>query len=67
MAIENDDIIEYYPDDFPIPSVLLLGFVNSNPIHIVCAPSDKALIIITAYYPDPNFWKNNWKDRKVIK
>lgn len=64
QAIEADDLIEFYQDDYPVPSVLILGFVNDNPLHIVCAPSDKALIIITAYHPDPKLWKNNWKERR---
>lgn len=64
QTIEADDIIEFYQDDYPIPNVLVLGYVNDRPIHIVCAPTDDALIIITAYYPDRKLWKDNWKERR---
>ncbi len=62
-AILDDDIIEKYPDDFPLPSVLLLGYDNKVPLHIVCAPSDKGLIIISVYIPNENIWKNDWRTR----
>lgn len=53
-AILSDDIIEEYPDDFPLYSILILGYTKTGiPLHIVCAPTEKNLIIITVYKPDP--------------
>ena len=35
-AVQNGEIIEQYPEDYPYPSCLLLGFtVNSRPLHVV--------------------------------
>ncbi|OLS22064.1 MAG: hypothetical protein HeimC2_31180 [Candidatus Heimdallarchaeota archaeon LC_2] len=63
-VFNNDDIIEVYEDDRPYPSVLLLGFDKANmPLHIVCAPSEKGLIIITVYIPDSKLWDSTLKNR----
>lgn len=64
-AINSDEIIEQYPYDKPIPSVLILGRINGiNPVHIVCAPTDIRLVVITAYHPSSDNWESNWKKRK---
>ena len=66
-AILSDEILENYPDDYPLPSVLLLGFLdNQNPLHIVCAATDLGLTVITAYIPNVDLWEENWKERKEI-
>lgn len=60
-SIRNGEIIEDYPDDKPYPSVLILGFAESNkPLHIVCAydNKDNLVIVVTAYRPDQNKWIN---------
>ena len=37
-ALQNGEIIEQYPTDYPYPSCLVLGVVlNNNFIHVVCA------------------------------
>ncbi|MBF0228179.1 MAG: DUF4258 domain-containing protein [Desulfamplus sp.] len=63
MCIENGDIIEEYPDDTPYPSLLLLGFVQERPIHIVLAIDNKneSCVIVTAYEPDIKLWGENLK------
>lgn len=64
-AFKKDDIIEEYEDDFPYPSVLILGFDDNNtPIHIACAISEKGLIIITVYVPNDSHWDNTFKKRR---
>lgn len=62
-AILDDDIVERYPDDYPISSVLLLGFDETVPIHVICAPSDIGLIIISVYIPNRNIWLGDYKTR----
>jgi hypothetical protein len=64
-ASRNIEIIEDYPDDKYEHSCLLLGFLNDEiPIHIqVTRTSNKELKIITLYYPDPNKWSDNFKER----
>lgn len=66
-AIENGEIIEQYPKDYPYPSCLVFGYtVNKIPLHIVCGVGDGKLWIITAYFPDPNRWEKDLKTRKVM-
>ncbi len=62
-AILEDDIVESYPDDYPLSSILLLGFHDKCPLHIICAPSDKGLIIISAYIPNQDIWQSDYKTR----
>ena len=58
-AIRNGKIIEYYYEDYPYPSCLILGRKKDNKIiHIVCGISDKETIMITVYYPDEDKWEN---------
>lgn len=64
-VIFKGEIIENYPEDKRGHSCLMLGFgEKKRPLHIVCAPKDEYLAIITAYAPDIKEWKNNFKTRK---
>ena len=64
-VIELGEIIEDYPDDPRGHSCLMLGFgENSRPIHVVCAPKDEYLAIITTYLPDPSEWTESFKLRR---
>ncbi|MCK4307828.1 DUF4258 domain-containing protein [candidate division WOR-3 bacterium] len=55
-ALQNGNVIEFYEEDLPFPSCLMVGFTSKNiPIHIVCsAPPD--IWVITVYRPDPTQW-----------
>jgi hypothetical protein len=57
-------IIENYPDDIRGHSCLMLGFSDGRPLHVVCAPKDDYLAIITAYPPDSQEWVDDFKKRK---
>lgn len=64
-AINNGKIIEYYYEDYPYPSCLILGKDNkNNTIHIVCGLSDNFIYMITAYYPDNEEWEEDMKTRR---
>lgn len=66
-AIFNGEIIEEYPDDYPFPSFLIMGFRNpGNALHIVCAINsvDNELWLITAYVPGKDKWMDDLKTRK---
>lgn len=64
-SINNSEIIEHYPDDYPFPSCLILGSSVSNLfIHVVVGSDLKTLWIVTAYYPDVNKWDADFKVRK---
>lgn len=64
-AINNGKIIEYYYEDFPYPSCLILGFnLNKKLLHVVCGMSEDTIHMITAYYPDSTKWKEDFKTRR---
>lgn len=64
-AIDNGEIIEQYPDDFPFPSCLILGLsINDVYIHIVVSMNDDKIYLITAYIPDTDKWEADMKTRK---
>ena len=56
-------IVEEYPNDPRGPSVLILVFLGENPIHLVVAPHEDDLIVITAYRPNESEWKDNFSVR----
>ncbi len=65
-VLVHGEIIEEYANDFPFPSYLILGFINSNrPLHVVAALDKKAgwCYIITAYWPDLLHFKDDFKTR----
>lgn len=68
QAIQNGEIIEDYPDDYPYPSCLLLGTDSSGAaLHVCCGRAPEELWMITAYYPDPGKWESDMKTRKVLQ
>ncbi|MDD1736610.1 MAG: DUF4258 domain-containing protein [Methanothrix sp.] len=54
--IINGEIIEDYPDDFPYPSALILGYIMGAPIHIVAAKGRNLVKIVTVYRADEDVW-----------
>jgi hypothetical protein len=63
-VIEQGEVIENYPEDARGHSCLLLGFTDNRFLHVVCAPKDDYLAIITAYLPSDQEWEDNYKKRK---
>jgi hypothetical protein len=64
-VLMSGEIIEEYPDDYPYPSCLILGCSpENNHVHVVCGISDTELHLITAYYPNPVKWLEDFKTRK---
>jgi len=62
-AIENGEIIEQYPTDYPLPSCL----INWENLHIVCSVGESRLYIITAYRPSSEKWEAGGSKRKGDK
>ncbi|MFZ3059654.1 MAG: DUF4258 domain-containing protein [Candidatus Methanoperedens sp.] len=58
------EVIEEYPDDPRGISCMVLCSIAGKPVHVVCAPHEDALIIITVYIPDASKWTDNYKKRK---
>ncbi len=64
-AINTGRIIEYYYDDYPYPSCLILGKSRKGKlIHIVCGISNELVHMITAYYPDIDKWERDMEKRR---
>lgn len=63
-VITEGEVIEEYPKDARGHSCLLLGFGDrERPIHVVCAPRQDYLAIITAYLPDADEWSSDFRRR----
>ncbi len=45
------------------PSCLMLGSGEGRAVHVVCAPKDEYLAVITAYVPDPSQWSPDSRRR----
>ena len=65
-SIPDGDIIECYPDDYPYPSCLILGYVPEAKVglHVVCALGQGYVWMITAYYPDEGEWLADLRTRR---
>lgn len=63
-VIEHGEVIEDYPEDVRGHSCLILGFADKRSLHVVCAPKDDYLAIVTAYLPSSQDWEENYKKRK---
>ena len=64
-VIFNGEIIENYPEDKRGHSCLLLGISAQNrPLHVVCAPKEGYLAIITAYIPALEKWEAGFRTRR---
>nr|WP_319539471.1 DUF4258 domain-containing protein [uncultured Methanospirillum sp.] len=52
--ILSGDVIEEYPDDYPLPSYLICGYARVRMLHVVAAFNRDTgdIIVITAYEPD---------------
>jgi hypothetical protein len=65
-VIEQLRIIENYPEDVRGHSVLLGAEVSTGrTVHVVCAPKEDYLAVITAYVPSDEDWENGFTKRKT--
>jgi hypothetical protein len=58
-VIQGGEIIEYYPDAYPLPACLILGWCsNQAALHTVWGynKETKYVKLITVYRPDPKRW-----------
>jgi len=64
-ALTNGEIIEQYPNDYPFPSCLVLGYTMAGRVlHVVCGSNGEALWLITAYFPNPFEWTEDFRQRR---
>lgn len=67
-CIMTGRVIEDYPDDYPYPSCLVLGAsLGEKTLHVVVGVGQGHLWLITAYYPDPLKWNEDFSIRKERK
>lgn len=62
-VVTEGEIIEDYPEDVRGLSCLMLGSGEGRAVHVVCAPKDEYLAVITAYVPDPSQWSPDFRRR----
>ncbi|MCL2181453.1 MAG: DUF4258 domain-containing protein [Treponema sp.] len=66
-AVINGEIIEQYPNDYPYPSCLLMGYTKTGKVlHVVCGSDGIELWLITAYYPNSAQWTDDFRQRSKI-
>ena len=66
--IQNGEIIEQYPDDYPYPSCLILGLSSKQKyLHTVIGSNMQPLWVVTAYFPSLQKWEDDFKTRKEIR
>jgi hypothetical protein len=67
-ALKECIIVEDYAmEGRPLPGCLILGFINSNPVHAVIGIDRDfdRVFVITVYKPSSERWENDWKARKT--
>src|SRR5438445_10459261 len=64
--ITNGEVIEDYPDAFPFPCRLVMGWCGNRCLLVVASENTQAqeTIIITAYEPNSLEWGPDLKRRK---
>jgi hypothetical protein len=65
-VLRAKDRIEDYPNDYPYPSALFLGWIAGVPLHVVAAldVAGNRAIIITVYEPDLVHFEANYRIRR---
>jgi hypothetical protein len=65
-VIASGEVIKEYSDDKPYPSILILGYHNVRPVHVVCAYNSDAdkTHIITNYEPTLEYYEPGFKVRR---
>jgi hypothetical protein len=65
-VVTQAEMIEEYPGDIPFPSILILGFVDKRPVHVVAAVDKKTdnCYVITVYIPDASIWNDDFRTRR---
>ena len=59
------ELVEEYPDDPRGHSCLLLTWVRDMPVHVVCAPHEDILLVITVYIATMEGWGKDFKTRRI--
>ena len=65
-TVDSYTIIESNPGDKYLPTYLVLARSGENAFHILFAldTAEKNVRVVTAYWPDPGRWHDNYETRK---
>lgn len=65
-VLEDGEIIRRYPDDTLYPSRLVLGWRESDPVHVVAADDvgSETSFVITVYKPDSELWEPGFRRKR---
>jgi hypothetical protein len=67
-VLEAGETIREYPEDTPLPSYLVLGWVDdgTRPLHVVAADDEEEGVtyVITVYEPDPDIWTDDFREKQ---
>lgn len=67
-VVVQGEVVADYPEDIPYPSVLMLGFQDGRPVHVVVARDEQSGIchVVTVYQPDLQLWMPDFKTRRGL-
>jgi hypothetical protein len=62
----NGERIRDYAEDRPFPSALFLGYVATQPLHVVASSDEvnKQVFIITVYEPSLDVFESDYRTKK---
>ena len=65
FILNTGESIREYADDKPYPSLLLLGFIDHRPLHLLVARDNDTgnCIMVTVYEPDKKLWSSDFKTK----
>jgi uncharacterized DUF497 family protein len=64
-CLNNGEVIEDYPADYPHPSCLVFGYtMQGDIIHVVVGCDQETAYIISAYFPNIEKFERDMKTRK---
>ncbi|MEZ4959136.1 MAG: DUF4258 domain-containing protein [Saprospiraceae bacterium] len=66
IVMEHGEIIQVYDYDKPFPSMLMLGFPEKRPLHVVASfdETNQIAFVITAYEPDLSVFEPDFKTKR---
>jgi len=67
IMAEDVEIIEIdHRPGRPYPTVLMVGWEQGKPLHLVWAvdEANSRIFLVTVYRPDPDQWESDFKTRK---
>jgi hypothetical protein len=65
-VVLKGEIIEKYPNSYPFPSCLILGWFEGKPYHVVVSLDEQteSVYLITVYQPSLDNFEQDYKTRR---